>query len=156
MQRGDRVGGHAASGVLNASSDLSRQSEALRHEVGSFIRSVREGQGVGEAGLVGQPILPDLRRPLSGAQTEAGQMARERAAVPSEVMATPQDSRCRICTGDLHRTHEGQPTAPNQLFIVPGHLVSPGGARLQWSTAIPALRFLLLRGMIDVHHQYDQ
>jgi len=35
--------GHAASQVLNASSDLSRQSETLRHEVESFIRRVREG-----------------------------------------------------------------------------------------------------------------
>ncbi|MFZ5789608.1 MAG: methyl-accepting chemotaxis protein [Pseudomonadota bacterium] len=35
--------GHAASQVLNASSDLSRQSETLRQEVASFIRRVREG-----------------------------------------------------------------------------------------------------------------
>jgi methyl-accepting chemotaxis protein len=35
--------GHAASQVLNASSDLSRQSETLRHEVANFIRRVREG-----------------------------------------------------------------------------------------------------------------
>jgi methyl-accepting chemotaxis protein len=35
--------GHAASQVLTASSDLSRQSETLRHEVDSFIQRVREG-----------------------------------------------------------------------------------------------------------------
>ncbi|MGH6940922.1 methyl-accepting chemotaxis protein [Hypericibacter sp.] len=35
--------GHAASQVLSASSDLSRQSETLRHEVDSFIQRVREG-----------------------------------------------------------------------------------------------------------------
>lgn len=35
--------GHAASQVLSASSDLSKQSETLRQEVDSFIRRVREG-----------------------------------------------------------------------------------------------------------------
>jgi methyl-accepting chemotaxis protein len=35
--------GHAASQVLNASSDLSRQSETLRNQVDGFIRRIREG-----------------------------------------------------------------------------------------------------------------
>jgi methyl-accepting chemotaxis protein len=35
--------GHAASQVLSASSDLSRQSETLRNQVDGFIRRIREG-----------------------------------------------------------------------------------------------------------------